>query len=219
MYEAEVKDLSPEEAKKLYDQGVAFIDVREVEEYAQARIPGAGLVPLSEFVARYGEIPKDRPVVLYCRTGNRSWQAAAWLTAQGYANVYNLEGGIVRWYRSGLPVDTSPVEVGYTATSYQEVGPHEAEKLLQEAMVVDVREPWEYAEGHVPGAVNIPLSSLPHRLSELPKDRPLLLVCNSGNRSGVAADFLVNQGFPGEKVYNLEGGTYAWMAAGFPVER
>lgn len=92
MYEAEVKDLSPEEAKKLYDQGVAFIDVREVEEYAQARIPGAGLVPLSEFVARYGEIPKDRPVVLYCRTGNRSWQAAAWLTAQGYANVYNLEG-------------------------------------------------------------------------------------------------------------------------------
>lgn len=219
MYETEVKDLTPEEAKRLYDQGVPFVDVREVEEYAQARIPGASLLPLSEFLARHGEIPKDRPVVLYCRTGNRSWQAAAWLASQGYGNVYNLEGGIVRWYRAGLPVDTTPVEVGYAATPYREVGPHEAEKLLPEAFVVDVREPWEYREGHVPGAVNIPLSLLPQKLSTLPQDRPILLVCNSGNRSGVAADFLVQQGFSGERVYNLEGGTYAWMGAGLPIER
>ncbi|GLV47237.1 transferase [Thermus sp. LT1-2-5] len=218
MYETQVKDLSPEEAKKLYEAGVPFFDVREVEEYAQARIPGAQLLPLSEFMARYGEIPKDRPVVLYCRTGNRSWQAAAWLSAQGY-QVYNLEGGIVRWYRAGLPVDTTPVEVGYGATSYREVGPLEAAKLLEEAFVVDVREAWEYGEGHVPKAVNIPLSTLPQRLNELPKDRLILLVCNSGNRSGVAADFLVQQGFDGEKVYNLEGGTYAWAASGLPLER
>lgn len=215
----QVKDLTPEEAKRLYEEGVPFVDVREVEEYAQARIPGASLLPLSEFMARYEEIPKDRPVVLYCRTGNRSWQAAAWLSSQGYKEVLNLEGGIVRWYRSGLPVDTTPVEVGYQATPFQEVGPHEAKALLEEAFVVDVREPWEYGEGHVPKAVNIPLSTLPTRLAELPQDRPLLLVCNSGNRSGVAADFLVQQGFLGEKVYNLEGGTYAWTSAGFPIER
>lgn len=219
MYETQVKDLSPEEAKKLYDQGVPFVDVREVEEYAQARIPGASLLPLSELVARHGEIPKDTPVVLYCRTGNRSWQAAAWLAGQGYSNVLNLEGGLVRWYRAGLPVDTTPVEAGYAATPFKEVGPHEAAELLKEAFVVDVREAWEYGGGHVPGAVNIPLSTLPQRLSELPQDRPILLVCNSGNRSGVAADFLVQQGFPRERIYNLEGGTYAWMGAGLPVER
>jgi len=219
MYETQVKDLSPEEAKKLHDQGVPFFDVREVEEYAQARIPGASLLPLSELVARHGEIPKDTPVVLYCRTGNRSWQAAAWLAGQGYSNVLNLEGGLVRWYRAGLPVDTTPVEAGYAATPFKEVGPHEAAELLKEAFVVDVREAWEYGGGHVPGAVNIPLSTLPQRLSELPQDRPILLVCNSGNRSGVAADFLVQQGFPGERIYNLEGGTYAWMGAGLPVER
>lgn len=219
MYETQVKNVTPEEAKRLYEEGVPFIDVREVEEYAQARIPKAALLPLSEFMARYGEIPKDRPVVLYCRTGNRSWQAAAWLASLGYDQVLNLEGGIVRWYRAGLPVDTTPVEVGYATTPFQEVGPHEAQTLLGEALVVDVREPWEYQEGHLPGAINIPLSSLPARLSELPQDRPILLVCNSGNRSGVAADFLVQQGFPGEKVYNLEGGTYAWMASGLPVER
>ncbi|WP_117237196.1 rhodanese-like domain-containing protein [Thermus sediminis] len=219
MYETQVQNLSPEEAKRLYDEGVPFIDVREVEEYAQARIPKASLLPLSEFMARYGEIPKDRPVVLYCRTGNRSWQAAAWLASLGYDQVLNLEGGIVQWYRAGLPVDTTPVEVGYGATPFQEVGPHEAQTLLGEALVVDVREAWEYGEGHLPGAINIPLSSLPQRLSELPKDRPILLVCNSGNRSGVAADFLVAQGFPGERVYNLEGGTHAWMASGLPIER
>jgi rhodanese-related sulfurtransferase len=218
MYETQVKNIAPEEARRLHEEGVPFIDVREVEEYAQARIPGASLLPLSEFMARYGEIPQDRPVVLYCRTGNRSWQAAAWLASLGYDQVLNLDGGIVRWYRLGLPVDTTQVEVGYAATPFQEVGPHEAQALLKEALVVDVREPWEYAEGHLPGAVNIPLSTLPARLAELPQDRPILLVCNSGNRSGVAADFLVQQGFPGEKVYNLEGGTYAWMASGLPVE-
>lgn len=97
------------------------------------------------------------------------------------------------------------MEAAYRATPYQEVGPEEAKALLEEAFVVDVREAWEYGEGHVPGAVNIPLSTLPQRLAELPKDRPILLVCNSGNRSGVAAEFLVAQGFDGERVYNLEG--------------
>jgi rhodanese-related sulfurtransferase len=172
MYETQVKNIAPEEARRLHEEGVPFIDVREVEEYAQARIPGASLLPLSEFMARYGEIPQDRPVVLYCRTGNRSWQAAAWLASLGYDQVLNLDGGIVRWYRSGLPVDTTPVEVGYAATPFQEVGPHEAQALLEEALVVDVREPWEYAEGHLPGAVNIPLSTLPARLCRAPPGPP-----------------------------------------------
>jgi len=219
MPEIQVKDLTPEEAHRLYEEGVPFVDVREVEEYAQARIPGARLLPLSEFMARYQELPKDTPVVLYCRTGNRSWQAAAWLAQQGYTQVLNLEGGIVRWYRSGLPVDTTPVEEVYAATPFKEVGPLEARALVEDgAFVVDVREPWEYQGGHVPKAVNIPLSTLPRRLSELPRDRTLLLVCNSGNRSAMAAEYLVAQGFDPEKVVNLEGGTYAWMSAGLEVE-
>ena len=213
-----VKNVSPQEAKALLDQGVPFVDVREPEEFAQARIPGASLLPLSEFLARYQELPKDTPVVLYCRTGNRSEQAAAWLWAQGYRNILNLEGGIVRWYRQGLPVDTTPVDGVYAATPYREVGPLEAKALLEEAYVVDVREEWEYQGGHIPKAVNIPLRELPRALSQLPKDRPILLVCNSGNRSGMAAEYLVAQGFSPDKVVNLEGGTYAWVAQGLPVE-
>lgn len=166
-------------------------------------------------MARYQELPKDTPVVLYCRTGNRSEQAAAWLAQQGYTNILNLRGGIVLWYRMGLPV-----EAVYATTLFKEVGPEGALALVEDgAFVVDVRETWEYQGGHIPKAVNIPLSTLPTRLFELPKDRIILLVCNSGNRSGMAAEFLVNQGFDSEKVVNLEGGTHAWTEAGLPVER
>ncbi|AEB11116.1 rhodanese-like domain-containing protein [Marinithermus hydrothermalis] len=216
----QTQQITPKKAKELLDQGVPFIDVREVEEYAQARIPGAKLIPLSEFTTRVAEIPKDTPVVLYCRSGNRSAQAAAWLAMMGYRNALNLEGGILAWYRQGLPLDTQPIEAAYQATAYHELTPHEAAAWVREgAVVVDVREPFEYAMGHLPGALNIPLGQLPNRLEELPKDRRILLVCASGNRSSAACELLLEHGFAGERIGNLEGGTYAWITAGLEVER
>ncbi len=216
----QIKNITPEEAKELLDQGVLFVDVREVEEFAQVRIPGAKLIPGSEFTVRVQEIPKDQPVVLYCRSGNRSLQAAQWLSLLGYNNVMNLKGGLIAWYRQGLPLDTEPVEATYQKTPYRDLTPEEAQAWIAEgAQVVDVREPFEYAMGHLPGAVNIPLGELPQALGRLPKEGRILLVCNSGNRSASAAEFLVAQGFDGERVGNLEGGLYAWMGMGLPVER
>jgi rhodanese-related sulfurtransferase len=103
------------EAKTAYQslERYQVVDVREAEEFAESRIPGAKLLPLSEFAARVAELPKDEPVVLYCRSGGRSAQAAAWLAAKGHAEVLNLEGGILAWYRAGLPLDTTPVEATY----------------------------------------------------------------------------------------------------------
>ncbi|MCS7058118.1 MAG: rhodanese-like domain-containing protein [Meiothermus sp.] len=214
------KDISPTEARKLQEQNTLFVDVREPEEFAQARIEGARLIPLSEFAARHQEIPKDEPVVLYCRSGARSAQAAAWLSAKGYPNILNLDGGILAWYQAGLPLDTEPQEAVRSSTAFTELTPQEAQAWIQEgAYVVDVREPYEYAMGHVPGAVNIPLGRLAAEVGRLPKDRKLLLVCASGNRSSQAAEYLVGQGFEGSLVGNLEGGTYGWMAAGLEVER
>lgn len=214
------RDISPQEARKLQEQQVIFIDVREPEEFAQARLEGAGLIPLSEFAGRFQEIPKDQQVVLYCRSGNRSAQAAAWLSAKGYSNLLNLDGGIMAWYQAGLPLDTQPLEATYQDTAYTELTPHEAQQWIREgAYVVDVREPYEYAMGHVPGAVNIPLGRFTAEVGQLPKDRKLVVVCASGGRSSQASAYLVGQGFSGEKVGNLEGGTYGWMSAGFEVER
>lgn len=78
----------------------------------------------------------------------------------------------------------------------EDVGARVKEVVAAGARVVDVRTPEEYAMGHVPGAVNIPLSVLPVRLAELgPRDRPLVLYCRSGARSAQATQFLTRQGF------------------------
>jgi glyoxylase-like metal-dependent hydrolase (beta-lactamase superfamily II)/rhodanese-related sulfurtransferase len=84
------------------------------------------------------------------------------------------------------------------------------------ALVVDVREPWEYQAGHIPGALSIPQAELATRINELPKDRDVLVVCQSGMRSLRCAQFLSALGFG--RVLNVEGGTGGWREAGFPVE-
>ena len=84
------------------------------------------------------------------------------------------------------------------------------------AVVLDVREPEEFARGHVPRAVNIPQAELANRLDEIPRDRPILTICQSGMRSLRSAQFLHQQGI--EDVVTVVGGTAAWRAAGRPVE-
>jgi rhodanese-related sulfurtransferase len=86
-----------------------------------------------------------------------------------------------------------------------------------DALVVDVREPHEYAAGHLPGAVSIPQAELALQVSTLPRDRDLLVVCEGGTRSVRAARFLKQVGFA--HVTNLAGGTAAWRAAGQPTEK
>jgi rhodanese-related sulfurtransferase len=98
-------DIDVAEAKRRIDAGTLHVDVREPDEHAAVRIPGALLLPLSEFLARYeAELPKDQPMVMWCRSGARSGRAATFLRAGGYDAV-NLEGGIIAWEGEGLPVE------------------------------------------------------------------------------------------------------------------
>jgi rhodanese-related sulfurtransferase len=83
--------------------------------------------------------------------------------------------------------------------------------------LLDVREPWEYQEGHVPGARLIPLGELEQRVNEVPRDRPILAICHSGQRSLAAAGYLVQLGY--NSVSNVDGGTAAWIERGFPVDK
>lgn len=86
-----------------------------------------------------------------------------------------------------------------------------------EVALVDVREPYEYAEGHVPGALSMPLAQVVALAADLPKDRPLYVICRSGNRSLQAAEALVEAGF--QDVRDVGGGMISWQAAGYPVQR
>jgi len=81
-------------------------------------------------------------------------------------------------------------------------------------VVVDVREPHEYITGHVPGALSMPLATVPLRHQELPRDRTLHLICQAGGRSAQAAAWLAKQGY---QVVNVAGGTGAWVGKGHPV--
>ena len=83
--------------------------------------------------------------------------------------------------------------------------------------LLDVREPWEFAAGHVPGAVLIPLGELEQRVAEVPRDRPVFAICHSGQRSLAAAGFLQALGY--RDVVNVDGGTAAWIERGYPLDR
>ncbi len=77
--------------------GAQLVDVREANEVAAGTLPEAVNIPLSEFVDRFNELDTTRPVVLLCRTGARSGQAAGFLAANGFHDVTNLEGGMLAW--------------------------------------------------------------------------------------------------------------------------
>ena len=81
--------------------------------------------------------------------------------------------------------------------------------------LIDVRETWEFEGGHAKHAISIPLSELRQRVAEVPRDRDVLLICHSGQRSFTAARFLQQQGIA--QVVNVTGGTEQWEHAGLPM--
>ena len=110
---SETREVTQEEARKLLDEGAQLVDVRAEHEWTAGRIAGATHLPLDELDERSGEIDKSRPVVLYCRGGNRSTMAAEALAAAGY-DASKLDEGIVGWSEAGLPLEP---EGGYVAQS------------------------------------------------------------------------------------------------------
>ncbi len=84
-------------------------------------------------------------------------------------------------------------------------------------LILDVREQWEYDQGHVPGVTLIPMGQLEQRISELPDDKALYVICHSGVRSAKASDMLLQAGK--KDIRNVLGGTVAWAQAGLPIER
>jgi rhodanese-related sulfurtransferase len=100
------KDITSAEAKIIMDKSknAYLLDVRTPDERRQGYIAGSVLIPIDQVEKRITEIPKNRPVIVYCAVGSRSRPVAQALARSGYAEVYNMRDGIFGWYRSGLPV-------------------------------------------------------------------------------------------------------------------
>jgi len=114
-------------------------------------------------------------------------------------------------------VDEAPAQDASTLPDEVDVHTVASIKDEDDVYVIDVREQWEYDEGHIPGVTLIPMSQVPDRLDEIPLDKEVIVTCRSGNRSGQITDYLRQIGY--DNVHNMSGGIVAWEAAGYDVDR
>ena len=105
------------------------------------------------------------------------------------------------------------------AEPFQRIQPDEARSLIDsgQATVVDVREPWEYANGHIPNAKSVPLAKILGAPAQNVTEDNVIFVCEVGQRSAVAAEVAASLGK--DRLYNLEGGTSAWRELGYPIDK
>jgi rhodanese-related sulfurtransferase len=122
--DAAPKTISRAEAREMLDAGAQLVDVRADHEWEAGHLPGATHIELPELASRIGEIDKDRPVIIYCRTGNRSDMATVALAEAGY-DAAKLAEGATGWEEEGLELEP---EGGYVAESGEAAAILEARK-------------------------------------------------------------------------------------------
>lgn len=101
-------EISVDQAAARQSAGALMLDVRQPDEWNEAHIEGATLIPLGELQNRLSEVPKDREIVVYCRSGNRSQTGAEILAKAGYSGVTSMAGGITDWQAAGYPTVSGP---------------------------------------------------------------------------------------------------------------
>ena len=102
---ASITNVTAGQVYKMLSSGEDYfiLDVRSKEEFDSGHIEGAYLIPVSELENRLAELPKDKPVIVYCRSGNRSTSAANILLEKGFKEIFNMTGGITEWQSNGFP--------------------------------------------------------------------------------------------------------------------
>lgn len=201
--------LPPDELEALAGQGAVVLDTRSPEAFAGSHIPGALNVGLGTSFSTWAGtvLPAGARIILVLERPDDLWEAVWQLLRIGYPLPEGwLAGGMFAWRTSGRPL-----------TGLDTVDVHELKQLVDtsQVTVLDVRQPSEWAAGHIPGATFVTGGRLPGKLADLPRDRVLAVVCGSGYRSSVAASLLVGEGL---EVIQVLGGMSAWAAAGYPLE-
>ena len=198
-----------------------LIDARTKEEYQEAHIVGAISIPENKFEDSLSLLPKDRgsQLIFYCNgvkcgKGKKAAKKAATL---GYTNILIYGDGFPVWEEKGLKIVPGPDYAKKIETT--KMKPSELNKLMQSGdkgfVVVDVRDESEYKEGHIPGAISLPLETFASRSEVLPKERKIIVYCNSGGRSYNAYRKLMKLAYPSiyQTIFD------EWKQAGLPVEK
>ena len=197
--------LTPAVLKAALADNATLIDTRTRGEFAAAHIEGSISIPdQSTFSARAGWfVSPDQPIVLLAKP-ERVGMLVRQLVRVGLDNI------------AGYITDIRPA--GLATASLAGVGLDEAQRRWSsaEAVVLDVRQLSEFTEGHVPGATHVSSGRLRSKIAEVPKDKPLLVMCAGGDRSISAASLLSALGF--KDITNIPDGFNEWRARGLPIE-
>ena len=217
-----VKVLSSEELKALIEQntpGLVVIDSRSVEEYQEVHIKSALSIPLTKLEKDITLLPaaKEARLVFYCNgvKCGKSGKSAKIAIDNGYKDVSVYSDGMPVWEEKGYSIYTGPDYDKTVKTSM--IKPVVVKALLDSApatlTVVDVRDATEFAEGHVPGAINIPDETFAAGSGVLDKNKQIVVYCNSGSRSYNAYRKLQKLAYP-----NIVQMIFAdWQAEKLPV--
>lgn len=215
-----------------------IIDVREPGEYAEGHIMDAVNIPLRTLGENVDKIPADRQVFVYCKSGWRAGIGVSSLAMMGYDNVLAFPPGWAGWTEAGEEVSMDVVDAevvgapdlqpemvaavtGFLSTipeGWLTAGDAVAveEALAAGAYALDVRSPEEFAEGHIPGAVNVPVRELGTTDVVYPTDVNIIHYCKSGWRAALSVPILHLLGNDNDTGFS--GSWLAWTAADMPVE-
>jgi hydroxyacylglutathione hydrolase len=204
----ELTPLSLDRVLALQAEGAQLLDTRDSTEFGAAHLAGSINIGLGGQYATWAGtiLSRERPIVIVANPGAER-ESALRLGRIGFDHIAGyLEGGLAS-------LESRP---DLTKTT-DRVSPSLASEFVAsgELCPVDVRTAHERAAKHIHGSIGIPLNRLGERLSELPRNRPLLVHCAGGYRSSIAASLLQRAGFT--KVVELAGGVAAWEAAGLPL--
>ena len=197
--------ISPENLERLLDAGNLVLDVRASSRSATSLIRGAINIPLdASFVTWAGwMVPYDEAIYLIADSESEVLNASTDLALIGIDHV------------SGW-IDADTLDISRTLVVPQVTSMELLQAQSNNSIVVDVRSASEYREGHIPGAVNIPLGRLAERQHELPKHKRIIVQCRTGGRSAVAASVLQNLGF--ENIANYPHGFVEYASLGLPIQ-
>jgi hydroxyacylglutathione hydrolase len=201
--------LSAHEVGKLVSEGAIVLDARSPEAFGGEHVPGALNVELGpSFPTWAGTVlPAGARVVLVLDRATDLPEAVWHLLRIGYDPPAGwLAGGMPAWREEGEPIERMPLMTVHELRERLEAG---------EIRVLDVRQPAEWAEGHIEGATFVTGAELPSRVDDVPGAGPLAVVCGTGLRSSVAGSVLQREGRP--DLVNVLGGMTAWGRAGYPT--
>jgi hydroxyacylglutathione hydrolase len=197
------------EFQKEIQDGAIVVDTREPAAFGGTHIKDAysiwlnGLPIFAGWVLGY-----DKPVLLVLEDEEHLATAVNYLIRIGYDNIKGyLKGGTQAWYNAGLPMEDLSLLSVYKLKDMIDRG--------DDFMILDTREDNEWQNGHVEGAYHIYVGQLEKRLSEVPRDKPIAVMCKTGHRASLAASILLRAGY--KNIFNVLGSIMAWTANGFPI--